>query len=162
MHAVQLEHAFGYSVSGNAPVTNANAVGSSSVKIALIDTGQDTTHPELGTSKVVYQKCFITNPNGSQSTSNFTTDPWGHGTDVAGIAAAATNNALGFTGAGGLAPVIYGYRIFPTPDDNCASTAGRFAAGEIKGRASGLAESRRGPGVVCLARRDFKRRQLDY
>jgi hypothetical protein len=120
MHAVQLEYAFGYSVSGNAPVTNANAVGSSSVKIALIDTGQDTTHPELGTSKVVYQKCFITNPNGSQSTSNFTTDPWGHGTDVAGIAAAATNNALGFTGAGGNS-VIYGYRIFPTPDDNCAS-----------------------------------------
>jgi subtilisin family serine protease len=117
MHAVQLEHAFAYSQSGNTVPPAAGALGSSSVKIALIDTGQDTTHPELA-SKVVYQKCFIT--SSTQSTSNFTTDPQGHGTDVAGIAAAATGYGLGFSGAGGNA-VIYGYRIYPTPDDNCAS-----------------------------------------
>jgi subtilisin family serine protease len=121
MHAVQLEHAFGYSLSGNTVGANANALGSSSVKIALIDTGQDTNHPELK-SKVVYQKCFITDPNGNQSTSNFTTDSDGHGTDVAGIAAAALNGNLGFAGAGGNS-VIYGYRIYPTPDDNCVNSS---------------------------------------
>jgi subtilisin family serine protease len=56
-----------------------------------------------------------------QSTSAFTTDEDGHGTDVAGIAGEATNNGLGFTGAGGNA-VLYAYRVFPAPDDNCAST----------------------------------------
>ena len=87
-------------------------------QIAIIDTGEDPTHPELA-SKIVYQKCFITNAAGtSQSTSNFETDPNGHGTDVAGIAAAATNNSFGFTAAGGNV-VIYAYRVFPTPDDNC-------------------------------------------
>ena len=121
MHAIGLEHAMGYSQPSNGSgITNSNALGSSSVKIAIIDTGEDPTHPELA-SKIVYQRCFITNAAGTaQSTSNFETDPLGHGTDVAGIAAADTNNSLGFTGAGGNV-VIYGYRVFPTPDDNCSS-----------------------------------------
>jgi subtilisin family serine protease len=121
MHAIMLEHALGYSQTGNgSTITNAGALGSSSVKIAIIDTGEDPNHPELA-SKIPYQKCFITNAAGtSQSTSNFETDPLGHGTDVAGIAAAATNNGLGFTAAGGNAE-IYAYRVFPTPDDNCAN-----------------------------------------
>jgi len=120
-HVERLEYAFGYSQSGNgSSVVNPNALGSSSVKIAIIDTGADSTHPELS-SKIVYQKCFITNAEGtSQSTSNFETDPVGHGTDVSGIAAAATGNDLGFSGSGGKA-VIYAYRVFPTPDDNCAN-----------------------------------------
>ncbi|MHB8432408.1 MAG: S8 family peptidase [Candidatus Tyrphobacter sp.] len=120
MHAIQLEHAFEYSQSSNgSTVQNANALGSSSVSIAVIDTGQDTGHAELNT-KVVYQKCFITNSSNVQSTSNFTTDPQGHGTDTAGIAAADTGNGLGFTGAGGNV-VLYAYRVFPVPDNNCSS-----------------------------------------
>jgi subtilisin family serine protease len=119
MHATKLEYAFEYSQPSNgSSVSNANALGSSAVKIAIIDTGEDATHPELA-SKIAYQKCFITALNGAQSTSNFASDPMGHGTDVAGIAAEATNNDLGFTAAGGNA-VIYGYRVFPTPDDSCA------------------------------------------
>ena len=119
MHAIQLEHAFAYSQPSNgSAVSNPNALGTSSVKIAIIDTGEDSTHPELA-SKIVYQRCFITNAAGTkQSTSTFETDPAGHGTDVAGIAADDTNNAFGFAGSGGNA-VIYGYRVFPTPDDNC-------------------------------------------
>jgi subtilisin family serine protease len=119
-HVTRLEYAFAYSQSGNGSgITNAGAFGSSAVKIAIIDTGEDPTHPEL-TSKIGYQKCFITNPDGSQSISNFETDPTGHGTAVSGVAAADTGNALGFTGAGGAAS-IYAYRVFPTPDDNCVS-----------------------------------------
>jgi hypothetical protein len=122
MHATRLEYAFAYSQSGNGSgVTNPAALGSSSVKIATIDTGQDTTHPELA-SKIVYQRCFITDSSGVQSTSNFTTDEDGHGTDTAGIAGAAIGNGLGFAGAGGNV-VLYGYRVFPTPDDNCTNTS---------------------------------------
>jgi subtilisin family serine protease len=118
MHAIGLERAFAYSQSGNGSgIVNANALGSPNVKIAIIDTGEDTTHPELH-AKVTYQRCYISGPNNVQSTSNYTSDPTGHGTDVAGIAAAGDNNNLGFTGAGGNV-TIYGYRIFPTPDDYC-------------------------------------------
>lgn len=120
MHVIRLEYAFGYSLannSGNVP-QQPNALGSASVKMAVIDTGQDTSHPELA-SKIAYQKCFITNSAGVQSTSNFTTDEDGHGTDVTGIAGAATNNSFGFASAGGNS-TIYAYRVFPTPDDNCA------------------------------------------
>jgi subtilisin family serine protease len=121
MHAIGLEHAFGYvngGTGGTAPMT-ANALGSSSIKIAIIDTGEDASHPELN-SKIAYQKCFITNPSNVQSSGNYATDELGHGTDVSGIAAAASGNSLGFVGAGGKA-VIYAYRVFPTPDDNCAN-----------------------------------------
>ena len=121
LHAILLEHAFAYSLPNNgSTITNANAVGSSGVKIAIIDVGEDTTHPEL-TSKIAYQKCFITNPSNVQSVSNFTTDQDGHGTDVSGIAGAATNNNVGFTGAGGNSS-IYAYRVEATPDDNCTTS----------------------------------------
>ncbi len=121
MHAIQLEHAFDYSQSGNGSgITNAAALGSSSVKVAIIDTGEDTNHPELH-SKITYQRCFISSADGStQSTSDFETDPDGHGTDVAGLAAAQMNNGLGFTGSGGNVS-IYAYRVYPTPDDNCTN-----------------------------------------
>lgn len=122
MHAMRLEYAFAYSQSNNGSnVSNAAALGSSSIKLAVIDTGQDTTHPKLA-SKIVYQHCFITNPSGTQSESAFTTDADGHGTNVAGIAGEATNSGLGFSAAGGNVD-LYGYRVFPTPDDNCTNTS---------------------------------------
>ncbi len=118
MHATRLDDAFAYAQPGNgSTVTNPAALGSSSIKIAVIDSGEDASHPELH-AKIVYQRCFVTNASGAQSTSNFATDPDGHGTDVSGLAAAATNNGLGFAGNGGNA-VLYGYRVLPTPDDNC-------------------------------------------
>jgi subtilisin family serine protease len=120
MHAIGLEDAFAYSQENNgSTVVNGKALGSSNVKIAVIDIGEDATHPELR-SKIVYQKCFISNATGVQSSSNYTTDEDGHGTDVSGIAGAQTNNALGFAGSGGLAS-IYAYRVGPTPDDNCTN-----------------------------------------
>ena len=94
MHAIGLEHAYGYSQLRQtaSALSNPNALGSSTIKIAIIDTGEDASHPELA-PKIGYQKCFITNAAGtSQSTGNFSTDEDGHGTDVSGIAAAASNN----------------------------------------------------------------------
>ena len=118
MHATRLDYAQEYSQSGNGSgITNAGALGSANVKIAIIDSGEDSTHPELA-SKITRQRCFLTNPSGRQSTGDFSVDQDGHGTDVSGIAAAAQNNTLGFTGSGGLAS-IFAYQIFPTPNDTC-------------------------------------------
>lgn len=122
MHAIGLEHAFGYATSSNSTgAAHAGALGSHSVKLAVIDTGQDTLHPALA-ANIVYQRCFITGTNNVQSTGSYSTDQDGHGTDVAGIAAAVTNppSGLGFAGAGGNAAIM-AYRVFPTPDDSCAT-----------------------------------------
>ncbi len=59
--------------------------------IAILDTGI-SAHPDLE-SKIVARKDFSGSPVGSD-------DINGHGTHVSGIAAAATNNALGVAGAG--------------------------------------------------------------
>jgi subtilisin family serine protease len=62
------------------------------VKIGVIDSGIDLTHPELG-GKVAIARDQDAGPNG-------TTDEVGHGTHVAGLACGATNNAAGIAGAG--------------------------------------------------------------
>jgi hypothetical protein len=120
MHAIGLERAFAYALAGNGSgIVNPNASGSSAVKIAIVDTGEDPNHPELA-GKIVAQHCYVTDPAGRQSSGNVAADPQGHGTNVTGIAAAATGNGLGFTGAGGATEVL-AFRVFPVPDDACAT-----------------------------------------
>jgi subtilisin family serine protease len=119
MHIVELEHAFGYSQPGSSVTTNPSALGSGSVKLAIIDTGEDVTHPELALANRVRSECFITNEAATaQSTGTFVTDGDGHGTDVTGIAEASPLNAYGFVGDAGNVSLML-YRVFPTPDDNC-------------------------------------------
>ena len=128
MHVIGVEHAFEYSQPANGSSdgnggtkVNAGALGSTSIKIAVIDTGEDVTHPDL-TGKVLVQHCFITNLSGVQSSTAFTNDPDGHGTAVSGLAAANINNGIGFAGTGGNSSLL-AYRVFPTPDTTCATTA---------------------------------------
>ena len=69
------------------------------VVIAIVDTGVDLDHPDLA-AKLITGTTFIT------GTTTPDDDHW-HGTHVAGIAAAATNNGLGVAG------VSWGARIMP-------------------------------------------------
>lgn len=64
--------------------------GGSDVKIAVIDSGIDQDHEDLA-SKIVANKNF--------STSTTVDDLFGHGTHVAGIIAAVTDNEVGVAGA---------------------------------------------------------------
>ena len=73
--------------------------GSPSVTIAIVDTGVDLTHPDLA-GKIVPGYDFVNSDNIPQ-------DDNGHGTHVAGIAAAITNNGIGVAG------VSWGARIMP-------------------------------------------------
>ncbi len=73
--------------------------GTQDVIIAVIDTGVDLDHPDLE-AKIVGGYDFINNDPVPQ-------DDHGHGTRVAGIAAAETNNGLGVAG------LSWGARIMP-------------------------------------------------
>jgi subtilisin family serine protease len=121
MHVMELEHAFAYSQPNNGSgITSANALGSPTIKLAVIDTGVDVTHPDLAGSRIVRTKCFLTDQSGTSSNGTIITDEDGHGTDVTGIASASTGNDFGFAGAGGNVSLML-YRVFPTPDDNCTN-----------------------------------------
>jgi len=71
--------------------------GSNSIEIAILDTGVDLDHPDL-TGKIVESINFT-----SSATAD---DIYGHGTHVAGIAAASTNNGIGVAGLGFASSVI--------------------------------------------------------
>lgn len=104
--------------------------GSSSVVIGIIDTGVDLDHPDLQ-SKLIssnlwrdevdintsyYESLgYELDPNEDYTTSdNVPQDRGGHGTHVAGIASAATNNSIGIAGLAyncKIMPLRAGFRI---------------------------------------------------
>jgi len=65
--------------------------GNPSINIAILDTGVDLDHPDLA-DKIVSNINFSSSPT--------VDDVYGHGTHVAGIAAAMTNNGVGVAGLG--------------------------------------------------------------
>ena len=73
--------------------------GSSSVVIAIIDSGLDATHPEFA-GRITAGYDFVENDTIPQ-------DEFGHGTHVAGIAAATGNNGQGIAG------IAWGVKIMP-------------------------------------------------
>ncbi|AIE86746.1 S8 family peptidase [Fimbriimonas ginsengisoli] len=76
----------------NSPAAWDLSFGSSSVKIAIIDTGVDYNHEDLA-GKVIKGKDFVNNDDDPM-------DDNGHGTHCSGIAAAKTNNGVGVAGIG--------------------------------------------------------------
>jgi subtilisin family serine protease len=97
-------------------------------KIAIVDTGVDLTHPDLQ-ADVVYQASSV---SGVFSTAaGAAQDTNGHGTNVAGIAAARTNDGIGFAGVSCNASIL-AYRIFPpataSGDEQTADTGDEATA----------------------------------
>jgi len=82
-----------------APTAWSTTVGSSNVVIAILDTGVDTNHEDLAAKSVPGWNTY--NNNSSSM------DVYGHGTRVAGTAAAISNNGVG------VASVCWSCRIMP-------------------------------------------------
>ena len=108
----------------NMPIIRANYVwditrGSNSTVIAIIDTGVSLTHPDLS-SKIIAGYDFVDNDSNPM-------DEQGHGTHVAGIAAAITNNGVGVAG------VNWNARIMPVRvlDENGSGWDSDIAEGII-------------------------------
>ncbi len=80
--------------------TGSMAATASDVAVAVIDTGVDTTHPDLNVDLPGYNAI-------AQSESVSVADGSGHGTHVAGVVAAKNNAGIGVVG------VAPGTRIIP-------------------------------------------------
>lgn len=93
--------------------------GASDVVIAVVDTGVDFRHPDLS-DKLVAGWDFVNGDDTPQ-------DDNGHGTHVAGIAAASTNNGVGVAG------MAWGARIMPIKvlDASGSGTYADVAAGIV-------------------------------
>lgn len=75
-----------------------SSIGSASVPIAILDSGVDATHPDLAGKLVAGFNVFDNTTD--------THDVYGHGTMVAGVAAAASNNGIGITGVAWANPIM--------------------------------------------------------
>jgi len=101
-----------------ANVAWSTTTGSSNVIIAILDTGVDATHPDLSSKIIPGRNIYDNNSD--------TADVYGHGTAVAGVAGAASNNGIG------VASVAWGCMIMPV---RISDASGMASASDI---ASGL------------------------
>lgn len=90
--------------------------GGTPVKVAVIDTGIDPTHPDLKGNIYAFSQGWgidITTYNGSTATYDPTdVSPIGHGTHVSGLIAAVSNNGIGVAGAMPYNAKIMAIKIF--------------------------------------------------
>ena len=92
------------------------------VTIAILDSGVDGSHPDLVPNLVAGYNAYDNNTN--------TSDVCGHGTAVAGTAAASTNNGVGVAGVAGLAKIMPVRIAFIDPTDGkCYAYDSTIASG---------------------------------
>jgi len=84
----------------NLPAAWDVTTGSSDIVVAVLDTGLDVTHPDIGSKNTYTGKDVLNNDFGIQ-------DDNGHGTEVSGVIAANTNNGQGVAG------ISWGAMIMP-------------------------------------------------
>lgn len=82
----------------SAPLAWDAVTGSSTVDIAIADSGVDPTHPDLAGKLIPGYNFYDNNTN--------TSDVYGHGTKVAGAAAAIGNNGIGVSGVAWSNPIM--------------------------------------------------------
>jgi subtilisin family serine protease len=73
--------------------------GSPDIKVAIVDNAIWAQHPDLE-DKIVAQRDVINNTNSSNPPSTGDPGDWSHGTHVAGLATAITDNGIGVAGIG--------------------------------------------------------------
>jgi subtilisin family serine protease len=100
-----------------APSAWSTTTGSNSIVIAILDTGVDGTHEDLSSKMVAGWNTYNNNSDSR--------DIGGHGTAVAGTAAAASNNTMG------VASVCWGCKIMPVrvSDSSGSATYSAIASG---------------------------------
>ncbi|MFH0954847.1 MAG: Ig-like domain-containing protein [Candidatus Micrarchaeota archaeon] len=103
----------------NAPPAWDISTGSPNVIIAILDSGADATHEDLAAKVISGWNFYNNNSN--------TTDLSGHGTAVAGVAAASSNNSIG------VASVAWGSKIMPikVTDENGFGVTSLFVQGLV-------------------------------
>lgn len=104
----------------NAPVAWDSTLGAG-VTVAILDSGVDGSHPDLTSNLVPGYNLVDNNTN--------TSDVCGHGTAVAGTAAAAINNALGVAGVAGQAKIMPIRIAFNDPTYGCSAYDSAIANG---------------------------------
>ena len=90
----------------------------SGVRIALIDTGLDASHPDLG-GRVVSQRDFVPNAGGDPATDR-------HGTEVAGVIVAIANNRIGIAGVAPASTLLSYRACWPSQADGSAARCNSY------------------------------------
>lgn len=117
------------------------------VRVAIIDTGVDTTHPDLA-GRVVKQENFVDGGRNARDR---------HGTAVAGVIAAAENNSQGIVGVAPAARLYAMRACWPEPRDEanavCSTlTLAKALAAAIEARMDIVNLSLTGPADPLLTR----------
>lgn len=73
--------------------------GSPDIKVAIVDNAVWSAHPDLA-DKIVLQRDVVNNTANSSPPNTGSPGDWSHGTHVAGLATAITNNHIGVAGIG--------------------------------------------------------------
>ena len=135
----------------SAPTAWSATTGSNIITVAILDTGVDSSHPDLAAKVVPGWNFYDNNAD--------TSDVYGHGTAVAGSAAASSNNGTG------VSSVAWGCQIMPVrisrPDgyaDTSTIASGLIWAADHGARVANISYAATGSSTVSSAASYFQTR----